>query len=390
MAAPLKLLVEGWRGLSHSYALVNQWQLLALARRSDVDLRVRDRPYLGPTWRRQPGLFPEAQARVLDGLRPPEPGFAPDVTWRLTFPYDLSPAPVGRTLVFGTAEHRVVPPSYLADPSRLAAAIADPAVSILTPSAWSAEGFRRLGFPDERIAVVPHGVDPDLFGASPERRATIREGLRRELGFSGFVFMSVGGMNGGKGMDVLLPAFAAVSEQRPDVRLILKGSDHLYDSHRMLGAALDTLSGAAKARVAERLIYSGAALSLRQMADFYLAADAYVAPYRLEGFCLPVLEAAACGLPVICTAGGPTDEFATDAFALRIASRTLDLDVEGRPGVMLEPDRDSLVAHLLRAMDDAALRERAAVEGPRHAFDRFTWDQVVDRILPALRGDARA
>lgn len=363
---------------------------MAIARRPDIDLRVRDRPYLHPTWRRQPGLFPEAAEQALAAMRPPEPGFSPDVTWRLVFPYDLSPAPSGRTVVFGTAEHRVIPPSYLADPSRVAEATANPAVTILTPSAWSAEGFRRRGFPDDRIAVVPHGVDPDLFGASPDRRAAIREGLRKELGFSGFVFMSVGGMYGGKGMDILIQAFAAVAEQRADVRLILKGADQLYGSKQMLDAAVQTLAGEARSRVIQRLIYSGAALNMRQMADFYLAADAYVAPYRLEGFCLPVLEAAASGLPVICTAGGPTDEFTTNAFTLPIASRRLDADVEGTAGVILEPDLDSLIAQMLRVMDDEPFRRRAAMGGPRHALGRFTWDHAIDRILPVLRGQAAA
>ena len=46
------------------------------------------------------------------------------------------------------------------------------------------------------------------------------------------------------------------------------------------------------------MIYTGGTYSCDKMADLYRAADVYAAPYRAEGFNLPVLEAAACGVPV--------------------------------------------------------------------------------------------
>ncbi len=50
-------------------------------------------------------------------------------------------------------------------------------------------------------------------------------------------------------------------------------------------------------------------LSDDELAALYRACDVLVHPYRGEGFAMPVLEAMACGLPVIVTGGGPTDEF---------------------------------------------------------------------------------
>ncbi|MEG4807439.1 glycosyltransferase family 4 protein [Microcoleus sp. F8-D3] len=61
-------------------------------------------------------------------------------------------------------------------------------------------------------------------------------------------------------------------------------------------------------------------LSFAQIAELYQAADVYVSPYLTEGFNLQVLEAVACGLPIICTAGGPADDF-TSNFALQIESK---------------------------------------------------------------------
>jgi glycosyltransferase involved in cell wall biosynthesis len=380
MRARLKLAVEGWRSLSHSYAVVNQWQLLSLARRQDIALRVRDLAFSNPYWREQPGLFCESDAFVLREIEKVQPDFSPDATWRLGFPYDLRPAPTGRTLVFGTAEYRLVPKSFLAGRSMLEAAVADPSVSITTPSHWSAEGFRRLGFEDSRIAVIPHGIDPSLFRPRPEVRAE----MRRQLGVSGFVFMSVGAMSGNKGMDALLKAFAAVAERRGDVWLVLKGSDHLYRSRQLLQQTLNALTRAEADRIVRRLVYGGASLSMSKMSALYQAADAYVSPYRAEGFNLPVLEAAACGVPIICTSGGATDDFTAESFAWRIDSRLRNVRMEGEVGDFLEPTVEHLIDLLDRVVDDDAFRTGAAIDGPRHATEHFAWDRVTERAMTIL------
>ncbi len=378
--AGLKLAVEGWRSLSHSYAIVNQWQLLALTRRPDIELRVSDLPFFNPAWRLQPGLFHPESARVLGEIKPAQAGFMPGATLRLSYPYDLRRARTGRTVVYGTAEYRVVPRRYLAREVNLREALDDPSLTIMTPSQWSAEGFRRLGFEDARIAVIPNGVDPTLFRPRPETR----EAVRKKLGLSGFVFMSVGAMTANKGMDILLRAFAAVAERRGEVRLLLKGADRLYASRQFLQQALEPLSRSQVSLVAERLVYGGEALSMEEMAALYQAADVYVSPYRAEGFNLPVLEAAACGVPVICTRGGSTDDFVTDAFARTIESRLSPVEFEGAAGVALVPDLDHLTALMHGIVDDEPFRRGAAVNGPRHATEHFTWDRVVERMMPVL------
>ena len=103
------------------------------------------------------------------------------------------------------------------------------------------------------------------------------------------------------------------------------------------------------------------------MAALYRACDVLVHPYRGEGFAMPVLEAMACGLPAIVTAGGPTDEFLPDDAGWRIDARQVwfaedridTLETRGRPW-LLEPDRAHLVALLRQAdaADDDALQAR--------------------------------
>jgi hypothetical protein len=127
-------------------------------------------------------------------------------------------------------------------------------------------------------------------------------------------------------------------------------------------------------------------LSTGEVAALYRACDVLVHPYRGEGFAMPVLEAMACGLPAIVTAGGPTDEFLPDDAGWRIDSekvhfptdRIETLETYGRPWV-LEPDREHLVALLRRA--DAADDDELAARGRagRAAAQRFSWDAVAAR-----------
>ena len=374
------LRLEGWRASCQSYAVIAQWLLLAFARRSELALSFRALPYASSDWQSLERLFgPEAEA-ALAAIPAAAEGDVADATLRIYFPYDCRPAPRGRTVVFGTSEFQAVPPSHFAPPVDFAALAREAAFTFVTSSRWSAEGFRRAGLAAERLAIVPLGVDVATFRPNPGERAA----FRTRNGLDGFVFMSVGAMAPTKGIDTLLEAFAAVAEVRPDARLFLKGSDSLYRSADMLRGHLAGLSTAQRHLVEARLRYSGAPLSMRLMAEIYQVADVYVSPYRGEGFNLPVLEAAACGVPVICTGGGATDEFTTPDFARRIASRIGSGEFEGMPARYLAPERDDLVALMLQAIDDGAWRAAAAVAGPRHVAAGFTWDHSAARLLELL------
>jgi glycosyltransferase involved in cell wall biosynthesis len=379
-----RLIVEGWRFLPHSYAIVNQWQLLALLRRNVV-LKVVDVPFYRPSWQVQAGMFEPSAERALRSIEVAQPAESADVTLRVFSPFTFAPSRSRLTAVFATLEQQLIRKfqvSDLREYERLRRGPPPATVKAVTPSQWSAEGFYRAGFDRDQVLVVPHGVDTGTFHPMPNIRKDVRSGIPILDGE--FVFLSVGAMSGNKGVDLLLRGFAEVCRKFPHARLVLKGMDLLYDSRALLHKSIRTLSAGDQQVVLQRMTYFGDSLSHSAMATLYQVADAYVSPYRAEGFNLPVLEAAACGIPIICTRGGPTDDFVTDEFARRIESGTSVIAIDGRPASQLDPSLEHLIVLMTSAIEDSGWRKHAAEAGPRHVRARYTWDCAVDTLIEKL------
>jgi glycosyltransferase involved in cell wall biosynthesis len=386
MDEPREILVCGWRSIPHSYAVVSEYQCLELLRRAPrMRLFFQDMPYFNPSWQASEGMHCAESEAALRSIPPPPAGLRADAELRIEYPYDLlRPARAARTTVFGTAEYLSVPPSFFAGRVNAAEAQKRSGFGILTPSNWSKQGFVRSGMAAENVTVLTLGFDPAVFRpVTQERRAQIRA----EMGFSpdDFIFYHAGSMSLNKGLRFLLPAFARLAQSHPHAQLLLKGLDSLYSSRQVFEAQLGGLAPEVAQTVASRLRYVGERLSYADMARLYQASDCYVSPYVGEGFNMPVLEAAACGLPVICTAGGPTDDFVTEDFALQIASTLEPVAVSSVPRAMgLIPDQEHLAHLMLCAIDDAEFRESARAAGPTYVGERFTWAKVVDRLLPII------
>lgn len=377
-----RLLIEGWLSICHSYAVVNQWQLLALQNRSDVSTFFRQVPLYDRTWQSLAGLFSPEQEACFTKLASADPATC-DAVYRISFPYNFKEV-TQKTAVFITSEYKILIPGQFSDYIDFTARIGSPEVKIVTPSNWSAEGFYRVGCPSDQVLVVPHGVDTALFcKKTPE----VRQEMRQRMGLDGFVFMHIGAMTKNKGIGSLLKGFAAVAAKRPEAQLLLKGADNLYRSQQLLKEYLDDLTPAAYQLVADRCRYIGNTISMQDLAAVYQAADAYVSPYLAEGFNMPVLEAMSSGLPVICTKGGSTDDFVQDDYGLRIESSRRTLRVDQAIGEMLQPDQEHLVELMLRVMDDTDWRNSSATKARQRVEQDFTWQRVTDQLLDKLFED---
>ena len=375
------LIVEGWRTSSHSYALVNQRQLLEFLKAPNFNLYHRDVPFFHDVWSTVDSGLAEADKQRLAAIAPPPPGLQADVTYRISFPFRIHAGP-GRTLVFATNELEGSLPDDCVGVDG-SAAIEKNAVEIVTPSSWSRHAFLRSGYAPERVHVIPHGVDPAL---GTPLDAAQRRGLRQQLRLAdeAFAFLNVGALSWNKGVGPLIAAFAVHRRSYPKSVLVLKGGDALYgnvlraaceEAGRLRPEAQDpSLSGA--------LRYIHLNLSAYAVACLYRAVDAYVSPYRAEGFNLPVIEAMASDLPVIVTGGGATDDFCPDDACLKIGA---DL-VDGPRGRYLEPRIDSLVEQMGRMVEDAAAREQRARRARDHVLPVYSWSRVTEQLKGVLSG----
>jgi glycosyltransferase involved in cell wall biosynthesis len=256
---------------------------------------------------------------------------------------------------------------------------------VWTPSEYARQAYLAAGIAPDLVHVVPNGVNLDRF--RPDGPAHPLPTQR------GTVFLFVGGTTHRKGIDVLLEAYGRAFGADDDVCLILKGfgSTTLYR-----GQTAEAQIELFRSRPGTpELHLIDEELAYEDIPALYRAADCVVQAYRGEGFCLPALEALACGVPVIVTAGGPTDDFTSpdcawyvDATRRPLGPNALTPAQQPRGGGwMLEPDVDGLVRALRAAADPQA---RAAKAGSARAHaERYSWAEGAERArrrLAALTG----
>jgi glycosyltransferase involved in cell wall biosynthesis len=238
------------------------------------------------------------------------------------------------------------------------------------PSEFVRQMFVGDGVLPERVQVIPNGVDLETF--SPGRRDG-DDAPRRTR------FLFVGGLVWRKGPDLLLEAYKRAFAGRDDVELIMKdfGADGVYR-----GGDREAFREHADSGELPLLTLRSDEMSTEAVAELYRYCDVLVHPYRGEGFAMPVLEAMACGLPVITTAGGPTDEFCPPEAGWRIRATRLEIPAEDLlpftpasiPWV-LQPDLDHLIELMQAAAADRAGREARGRAG-RNAAELLSWDAV--------------
>ncbi|MBF0461151.1 MAG: glycosyltransferase family 4 protein [Magnetococcales bacterium] len=362
----------------HSYSIACRRYCLSMLKRGVFDLRLVEAPPVNWTQRAHDQEVHDTYQDTLGSLEGIRQGEKPDILLRMDTPLRIDPPFQQRTFFFGTSEFCILTAANFAGPFSAERVRNEPLLRVVTPSAWSAKGFEQVGFLKEQIAVVPLGFDPAIFRPDAVSRQATRQ--RLGIGEDEVVFFLAGNMTPTKGVQFLLPAFARIAAINPRVRLLIKGQDALYESNQKLLKNLSELPAADQQRVRDRLLYFGDNLSDAYMALLFRAADVYVAPYMGEGFAMPVLEAAASGLPSICTQGGPTDEFTDPSYCLRIESTARSI----ANGIVLEPHVDHLTELMARVAQDPSWRLQAGQRASQDAHNRFTWDKVTDLLIQEL------
>lgn len=223
-----------------------------------------------------------------------------------------------------------------------------------------------------KVALIP--PPPNLFIASNDGGEARERGRKRlGVGPEEFVVTFFGYLYPIKGIETLLRAFATVSAQRPEAKLLFIGGK--VDLDVQGGASyFDEMQALAKTlQIDGRTTWTGAFKSTEEDASLLLhASDVCVLPF-LEGVQLnnsSFASMVAHGLPIIVTRGPLMDQ----AF------------VHGENVLTCEPkDHQAVARLLLNVMDDAALRDRLRAGALKLAADWFSWETATEKTLTALR-----
>ncbi len=232
---------------------------------------------------------------------------------------------------------------------------------MITDSEYSkADVVNRLGVPPGRVRAIPIGVGEEF--QAERHPADIERALER-YGIAAPYLLAVGNFLPHKNLVRLVEAYSALpSAERDRTRLVLAGTPTGHGPARPVKR--DAL---ARPGVVMPGFVAPADLPL-----LYAGATALVCPSLVEGFGLPVLEAMACGTPVVCARAGALPEVAADA-ALYVDPRSVA----------------DIAAALRRIAVDEALRRELRVRGLARARDfdpRKTTGRLVDLLEAVASG----
>lgn len=249
---------------------------------------------------------------------------------------------------------------YLAVLTRLSARRARRLIAVSAETAG--ETTRLLGVPPERIDVVYHGVDP-MFHPLPAGEVA---SFRQRRGLPERFVLFVGTLEPRKNLVRLVEAFARIGGgggavgDRPQLRarlVLAGGKGWLYDE---LFARVEALG------LGEQVTFPGYVAS-DELPLWYNAATALAYPSIYEGFGLPVLEAQACGTPVLTSNVSSLPEAA------------------GEAALMVDPyDVEALAAGLHRLLVDEPLRHELRERGLVHA-GQFSWPRAAQETVRVYR-----
>ena len=212
---------------------------------------------------------------------------------------------------------------------------------------------RRFGVPADRIRVIYPGFDSCRFNVGG--RQDFRPPMRAELGMDpGHLLYGLvtSGDFEKRGLKPFLRAFAAVARANPGARALVVGKESRPGPYRDLARELG---------IADRVVFRE---PIAEVWRFYHALDVYVHPARWEEFGMSVLEALACGLPVVTGASVGAAEL---------------LKGEARDFVLSDPSGGALESAML-AFADGGKRARVGASGPAAALP-CAWDRGASSLL---------
>jgi len=219
------------------------------------------------------------------------------------------------------------------------------------------------GIPENKIAVIPPGFDIGKF--RPLDKADLQkltEGRKLPARF----VLSVGRIASNKAYDLLVKAMKPVVDKVPDANLVFAiGSATPTDDEQRQKRELQEI--ASSLGIQDKVLMYD---HVKELESFYNAAEVYVMPSVYEPFGMVAIEAMACGTPAV----------VTDKSGLKFFLQ------DGTDALIVDPmDTQAMASAITSLLQDKQLRSSIASKGHETAVAGFTWENIVQKTLDAIK-----
>jgi len=210
-----------------------------------------------------------------------------------------------------------------------------------------------LGVPEDKVDVVPCGVDQDF---QPIENGRLLNDLRKKRHLPERMLLFVGTIEPRKNLTTLLKSYALLRKQVQTPPLVIGGPKGWHHQ--------EVFTLAQELGLQESVIFPGY-IPREELTLWYNAADCFIYPSLYEGFGLPPLEAMACGTPVITSSTSSLPE------------------VVGEAGILVSPDSVEEIAEAMQSvLTDAELRADMRRKGLSRART-FSWQRAARETVQA-------
>jgi glycosyltransferase involved in cell wall biosynthesis len=231
--------------------------------------------------------------------------------------------------------------------------IAKRADAIITVSHHSCQDILNiLQVPSERVSII-HEAPSSKFCPLPNKEKI--EQVKQHYRIQGRFILALGGLDPRKNIARVLQSFKKFRQRsKSDHQLVIVG---LPESGQRLFSRI-----AMEMEIAEQVVFAGF-VPEEDLVALYNGAEAFLYPSLYEGFGLPVLEAMACGTPVIASTAGSIPEIA------------------GEAALLIEPkDIEALALAIEQVVTDQALRRELIARGFEQV-KKFSWEKAARELL---------
>ncbi len=233
--------------------------------------------------------------------------------------------------------------------------------AVISTSRQLTESYCQSTLPADRLVVIPNGVDVERYcPATPDIRNRLR--IRLDLPLDAPIVIFVGQVGHRKGADLLLRAWAEVTQRLESVRLVLVGP--IGEDLPLPQDAVPVEHWLSQARQVIILGQRG------DVQDCLRASDVFALPSRMEGLPNALIEAMATGLACVASdIGGNVDLITNEVDGLLVAAGSVE----------------QLVGALMRLLQSDGQRQQYGENARKTVQDRFALSDTADRYLELYR-----